>query len=83
MSHIKKKGNPYIIDVSNKDVTERVAVASGEIKFDKNGMINIDKLNKVIGELKGIDIEDTTFSVESFNEYNSIISEKKIKTKIN
>ena len=46
-------------------------------------MINIDELNKVIGELKGIDIEDTTFSVESFNEYNSIISEKKIKTKIN
>ena len=35
MSHINKKGNPYIIDVSNKDVTERVAVASGEIKFDK------------------------------------------------
>ena len=31
-------------------------------------MINIDELNKVIGELKGIDIEDTTFSVESFNE---------------
>ena len=29
MSHINKKGNPYIIDVSNKDVTERLAVASG------------------------------------------------------
>ena len=42
-------------------------------------MINIDELNKVIGELKGIDIADTTFSVESFNEYNSIISEKKNK----
>ena len=34
MSHFNKKVNPYIIDVSNKDVTERVAVASGEIKFD-------------------------------------------------
>ena len=44
-------------------------------------MINIDELNKVIGELKGIDIKDTTFSVESFNEYNSIISEKKDKNK--
>ena len=44
-------------------------------------MINIDELNKVIGELKGINIEDTTFSVESFNEYNSIISEKKDKNK--
>ena len=53
----------------------------GEVKYDQNGMINIDELNKVIGELKGIDVEDTTFSVESFNEYNSIISEKKDKNK--
>ena len=51
----------------------------GEVKYDKNVLINIDELNKVIGELKGINIEDTTFSVESFNEYNSIISEKKDK----
>ena len=42
-----------------------------------NGMVNIDTMNKIIGKLKGIDISDTTFSVESFNEYNSIISEKK------
>ena len=50
---------------------------NGEVRFDKNGMINIDDLNKIIGELKGIDISDSKFSVESFNEYNSIISEKK------
>ena len=50
---------------------------SGEVKFDKNGLVNIDDLNKIIGELKGIDINETSFSVESFNEYNSIISEKK------
>jgi len=55
--------------------------SDGEVKYDQNGMINIDDLNKVIGELKGINIEDTTFSVESFNEYNSIISEKKDKNK--
>ena len=35
MSHINKKDNPYIVDVSNKDITERIAIASGEIKFDK------------------------------------------------
>ena len=50
---------------------------TGEVKFDKNGLVNIDDLNKIIGELKGIDINETSFSVESFNEYNSIISEKK------
>ena len=51
--------------------------SNGEVKYDQNGMINIDELNKVIGEINGIDIKDTKFSVESFNEYNSIISEKK------
>ena len=35
MNHINKKGNPYIVDVSHKDITERIAIASGEIKFDK------------------------------------------------
>ena len=51
----------------------------GEVKYDQNGFVNIDELNKIIGELKGIDLKDTAFSVESFNEYNSIISEKKDK----
>ena len=35
-----------------------------------------DGLNELI-----IDLNDTEFSVESFNEYNSIISEKKDKNK--
>ena len=47
--------------------------STGEVKFDKNGMVNIDDLNKIIGELKGIDISDSKFSVESFNEYLSLI----------
>ncbi len=54
-----------------------VVDSNGEIRFDKNGMVNIDDLNNIIGKLVGIDISDTKFSVESFNEYNSIISEKK------
>ena len=55
--------------------------SNGEIKFDKNGMVNIEELNEIIGELKGIEIKDSKFSIESFNEYNSIISEKKDKNK--
>ena len=51
--------------------------STGEVKFNKNGMVNIEDLNKVIGELNGININNSKFSVESFNEYNSIISEKK------
>ena len=51
--------------------------SDGKVKYDKNGMINIEDLNKVISELTEIEIDDSEFSVESFNEYNSIISKKK------
>tara|TARA_Y100001933_G_scaffold124603_1_gene124349 strand:+ start:623 stop:1168 length:546 start_codon:yes stop_codon:yes gene_type:complete len=50
----------------------------GTIKFDKNGSIDIQEINNIIGEMKGIDIEDNSFSIESFNEYNSTISKKSI-----
>ena len=50
--------------------------SDGEVKYDQNGMINIEELNKTLGELKGMELEDSAFSVESFNEYNSIISKK-------
>ena len=49
---------------------------NGNIKYDKNGLVDIDEINRIIGEIKGIDYKDTSFSVESFNEYNSIISKK-------
>ena len=53
--------------------------SEGEVVFDENGMINIDDLNKIISELKGIKSIDSEFSLETFNEYNSTISEKKYK----
>jgi len=46
----------------------------GLVKFDKNGLIDLDEVNKVISEIKGIKQEKTSFTVESFNEYNSQIS---------
>ena len=49
--------------------------SNGEIKFDKNGIIDLDEINKIIGKLKGIEIKDSEFSVKSFNEYNSVIAE--------
>ena len=52
MSHINKKGNPYIIDISNKDVTERLAVASGEIKFDKETYKKIKSFETKKGNLE-------------------------------
>ena len=47
---------------------------TGSVKFDKNGLLDLDEVNKVISEIIGISLEDSSFTVESFNEYNSQIS---------
>ncbi len=52
MSHINKQGNPYIVDVSNKDITERTAVASGEIKFDKETYKKVKSFKTKKGNLE-------------------------------
>ena len=52
MNHINKKGNPYIVDVSNKNITERLAIASGEIKFDKETFKKIRSLKTKKGNLE-------------------------------
>ena len=36
VNHIDKSNNPIMLDVGNKTITERTAVAEGEIIFDKN-----------------------------------------------
>tara|TARA_Y100001978_G_scaffold113447_1_gene101195 strand:- start:6685 stop:7230 length:546 start_codon:yes stop_codon:yes gene_type:complete len=51
----------------------------GDIKYNKNGKINLQEINKIIAELSGIEFDDALFSIESFNEYNSTISKKDIK----
>ena len=48
----------------------------GNIKYDKNGMIDLDQINKIISDIKGLDYDESSFSIESFNEYNSRISKK-------
>ncbi len=52
MNHINKKGNPYVIDVSSKDITERLAVASGEIKFDRETYKKIKAFETKKGNLE-------------------------------
>ena len=52
MSHFNKKGNPHIVDVSNKDIAERLAIASGEIKFDKETYTKIQYFNTKKGNLE-------------------------------
>ena len=49
----------------------------GIIQFDKNGIVDIDEINKIIKGIKGIEDDNSSFSVQSFNEYNSRISKDK------
>ena len=52
MNHFNKKGNPHIVDVSSKDITERVAIASGEIKFDNETYKKIKSFNTKKGNIE-------------------------------
>ena len=52
--------------------------SNGQVKFDKNGMVDFGDLNKIISESTGLESdENSSFTVEAFNEYNSTISETK------
>ena len=52
--------------------------SNGQVKFDSNGMVDFGYLNKIISESTGLETDnDSLFSVEAFNEYNSTISETK------
>ncbi len=48
----------------------------GDVKFDKNGLVELDEVNKIISAILDIDLKGNSFSIESFNEYNSQISKK-------
>ena len=52
--------------------------SNGQVKFDKNGMVEFGDLNKIISESTCLETdENSSFTVEAFNEYNSTISETK------
>ena len=52
MNHFNKKGNPYIVDVSMKNITERSASASGEVKFDKETFKKIQSFKTKKGNIE-------------------------------
>ena len=52
MNHFNKKGNPYIVDVSEKNITQRSASAIGEIKFDKETFKIIQSFKTKKGNLE-------------------------------
>ena len=51
VNHLDKSNNPIMIDVGNKKITERTAVAEGEIIFDKNTFKKIDSFKSKKGSI--------------------------------
>ena len=56
VSHLDKKNNPIMVDVGNKDITQRIAEAEGEVIFDKILYKKINKLNSKKGSIKNVAI---------------------------
>jgi len=48
LSHIDKKGNAKIVDISSKEISSRIAKASGKIKISEDALkqINLNSLKK-------------------------------------
>ena len=56
VSHLDKKNNPIMVDVGNKNITQRIAEAEGEVIFDKTTFKKIESLRSKKGSIKSIAI---------------------------
>ena len=56
ITHINKKLQPTIVDISKKQVTQRFAKAQGIIQFSKKTFKNINSFKTKKGEIKNISI---------------------------
>ena len=56
ITHLNNKNKPQIIDVSEKKITQRLAVAQGIIKFSKKIFKKIEKMSTKKGEITSIAI---------------------------
>ena len=56
VSHLNKNNKPQIVDISNKKVTKREAVAEGYIEFSKSSFKKIESFKTKKGEIKSIAI---------------------------
>ena len=56
VNHLDKSNNPIMIDVGKKTITERIAVAEGEIIFDKSTFKKIESFKSKKGSINNIAI---------------------------
>ena len=56
ITHLNKKNKPKIVDITNKKITKRNAIAQGTIKFTKQIFTKIEKMKTKKGEINNIAI---------------------------
>ena len=56
ISHLNKKNIPIMVDVGDKNITQRIAEAEGEVIFDKDSFKKIESLKSKKGSIKNIAI---------------------------
>ena len=56
VSHLDKKNTPIMVDVGDKNITQRIAEAEGEVIFDKQSFKKIENLKSKKGSIKNIAI---------------------------
>ena len=56
ITHLNKKNKPKIVDITNKKITKRNAIAQGNIKFTKKIFAKIEKMKTKKGEITNIAI---------------------------
>ena len=56
ISHLDKKNIPIMVHVGDKNITQRIAVAEGEVIFDKDSFKKIESLKSKKGSIKNIAI---------------------------
>ena len=53
-THIDKNGNAIMVDISGKDITDRVAVASGYIKLNEEIISSIKNISNKKGDVLSV-----------------------------
>ena len=54
VSHLDKENNPIMVDVGNKNITQRIAEAEGEVIFDKKTFKKIESLKSKKGSINNV-----------------------------
>ena len=69
VSHLDKNNSPTMVDVGDKNITQRIAEAEGEVIFDKNSFKKIESLNSKIQSSNNIDEKDEYYTeIDLINE---------------